>query len=32
MITLTPLLLIIGLGQQMIAWDEEFCAQIAAQG
>ena len=27
-----PLLLIIGLGQQMIAWDEEFCAQIAARG
>jgi len=27
-----PVLLIIGLGQQMIAWDEEFCAQIAARG
>jgi pimeloyl-ACP methyl ester carboxylesterase len=27
-----PLLLIIGLGQQMIAWDEEFCAKIAARG
>ena len=27
-----PLLLITGLGQQMIAWDEEFCAQIAGRG
>ena len=27
-----PLLLIVGLGQQMIAWDEEFCGQIAARG
>ena len=27
-----PVLLIIGLGQHMIAWDEEFCAQIAARG
>lgn len=27
-----PLLLIIGLGQQMIAWDEEFCAEIAGRG
>ena len=27
-----PVLLIIGLGQQMIAWDEELCAQIAARG
>jgi len=27
-----PVLLIIGLGQQMIAWDEEFCTQIAARG
>jgi len=27
-----PVLLIVGLGQQMIAWDEEFCAQIAARG
>ena len=27
-----PLLLIVGLGQQMIAWDEEFCTQIAARG
>ena len=28
----SPVLLIVGLGQQMIAWDEEFCAQIAARG
>lgn len=27
-----PLLLIMGLGQPMIAWDEEFCAAFAAQG
>ncbi len=27
-----PVLLIIGLGQHMIAWDEEFCTQIAARG
>ena len=27
-----PVLLIVGLGQQMIAWDEEFCAKIAARG
>lgn len=27
-----PLLLIMGLGGQMIAWDEEFCAQLAARG
>lgn len=27
-----PMLLIMGLGQQMIAWDEEFCAALAAQG
>ena len=27
-----PVLLIVGLGQQMIAWDEGFCAQIAARG
>ena len=27
-----PLLLIMGLGAQMIAWDEEFCAQLAARG
>ena len=27
-----PVLLIIGLGQQMIAWDKEFCTQIAARG
>ena len=26
------LLLIMGLGTQMIAWDEEFCEQIAARG
>jgi pimeloyl-ACP methyl ester carboxylesterase len=27
-----PLLLIMGLGAQMILWDEEFCEQIAARG
>jgi len=27
-----PLLLVIGLGQQMIAWDEEMCRQLAARG
>ena len=27
-----PLLLIMGLASQMIAWDEEFCARIAARG
>ena len=27
-----PMLLIAGLGAQMIAWDEEFCEQLAAQG
>jgi pimeloyl-ACP methyl ester carboxylesterase len=27
-----PLLLIAGLGGQMIAWDEDFCIQLAAQG
>lgn len=27
-----PLLLVMGLGGQMIAWDEEFCAALAAQG
>lgn len=27
-----PLLLIMGLGAQMIFWDEEFCAQLAARG
>ena len=27
-----PLLLVMGLGGQMIAWDEEFCNQLAAQG
>lgn len=26
------LLLIMGLGQQMISWDEEFCKQLAAKG
>jgi pimeloyl-ACP methyl ester carboxylesterase len=26
------LVLIMGLGSQMIAWDEEFCAQLAARG
>jgi pimeloyl-ACP methyl ester carboxylesterase len=28
----TPLLLIMGLGSQMILWDEEFCRQIAEKG
>ena len=28
----TPLLLIMGLGEQMIAWDEDFCAQLATRG
>jgi pimeloyl-ACP methyl ester carboxylesterase len=27
-----PLLLIMGLGSQMIAWDDEFCARLAARG
>jgi pimeloyl-ACP methyl ester carboxylesterase len=27
-----PLLLIMGLGAQMILWDDEFCAQLAACG
>ena len=27
-----PMLLIMGLGQPLNAWDEEFCAAIAAQG
>jgi pimeloyl-ACP methyl ester carboxylesterase len=27
-----PMLLIMGLGAQMIAWDEDFCAALAAQG
>jgi pimeloyl-ACP methyl ester carboxylesterase len=27
-----PMLLIMGLGQPMITWDEEFCAALAAQG
>ena len=27
-----PLLLIMGLGTQMIAWDEVFCEQLAARG
>ena len=27
-----PLLLIMGLGAQMIVWDEEFCELIAARG
>ncbi|MFN2109161.1 MAG: alpha/beta fold hydrolase [Anaerolineae bacterium] len=28
----TPLLLIAGLGDQMLAWNEGFCSQLAAQG
>ena len=27
-----PLLLIMGLAAQMIAWDDEFCAQLAQRG
>jgi len=27
-----PLLLIMGLGMQMVAWHDEFCAQLAARG
>ena len=27
-----PMLLIQGLGQQMISWDDEFCAALAARG
>jgi pimeloyl-ACP methyl ester carboxylesterase len=27
-----PLLLIMGLGAQMILWDDEFCSQLAARG
>ena len=27
-----PMLLVAGLGMQMIDWDEEFCRQLAAQG
>lgn len=27
-----PLLLIMGLGAQMISWDEEFCSQLADRG
>jgi pimeloyl-ACP methyl ester carboxylesterase len=27
-----PMLLVMGLGGQMVAWDEEFCAALAAHG
>jgi pimeloyl-ACP methyl ester carboxylesterase len=27
-----PMLLVMGLGEQMIAWDDEFCVQLAARG
>ena len=27
-----PMLLIMGLGAQMIHWDDEFCRQLAARG
>src|SRR6478609_7086000 len=27
-----PMLLIMGLGAQMIHWDDEFCSQLAARG
>src|SRR4030095_14913725 len=30
--TAAPMLLVMGLGEQMIAWDEEFCSELAAQG
>lgn len=30
--TSAPLLLIMGLGGQMIEWEEEFCAQLASRG
>jgi pimeloyl-ACP methyl ester carboxylesterase len=30
--TSPPVLLIMGLGTQMILWDEEFCSQLAARG
>ena len=30
--TAEPLLLIMGLGAQMIHWDDEFCRQLAARG
>lgn len=30
--TATAMLLVMGLGAQMIAWDEEFCEKLAAQG
>jgi pimeloyl-ACP methyl ester carboxylesterase len=30
--TAPPMLLVMGLGEQMIAWDEEFCSELAAQG
>ena len=28
----SPLLLIMGLGNQMVFWDEEFCTRLAARG
>ena len=28
----TPILLVMGLGAQMIAWDEDFCQKLAALG
>src|SRR5260370_12057557 len=27
-----PLLLVMGLGAQMISWEEDFCEQLAARG
>jgi pimeloyl-ACP methyl ester carboxylesterase len=30
--TRPPLLLVMGLGMQMIGWDDEFCTQLAARG
>ncbi len=30
--TAPPLLLIMGLGAQMMLWDDDFCAQLAARG
>ena len=29
---LPPIVLIMGMGAQMIAWDDEFCAELAAHG
>jgi pimeloyl-ACP methyl ester carboxylesterase len=31
-VTAEPMLLIMGLGAQMVIWDDEFCAELAARG